>query len=535
MSTASKGIVLGVSACALCIADCVAAALTFYLWQRRNECLVRVRSPGLLLLQRILVILFFNSVVIQEIMRQQKLQGFPCWTTLWCSVIVSAVALSAINRCFLPLSSSVHSNANDNTNDYLCVKSFSHTRDKKRNLKVVRLSIFKVWICRTLTLVQCTSDKKNSYFLHALALATQVPPMYAVPLQLRAIGVIIKSNAQYRRKYAALLNQTAKTVTLSSIAVITVIVASYLQLSRSKQVLETDMCYMLQPWMVVVSAVVVCLPPSIWLLYMVQQSKERLYQKQEILTCYLSIYITCGPLLLILALRQYGIVHFTTTVNLLGNILPLIVFYQACAEVSMLRTSYVCESNSSCSVNTSVLRCTRTRIAAVDYKDDNNNDDMESAIIDNGKKQWSSCKAMLDSVTMRNAFSVHILACCCSEYWLFLIDAREYLKLGVANTDKLTQVHRNYITCAINFGEYTVSSCLHLRIKVSAHHDITCVHQSLISVSFLFFADNQQYVAFTHIVETYIKRSADYEIAIDIAIRNQVCVLYFTFIAINCF
>jgi hypothetical protein len=272
------------------------------------------------------------------------------------------------------------------------------------------------------------------------ALHKQVPPLYAVPLQLRAIGVIIKSNAQYRRKYAALLNENLKAGILCSILVVTVIVAAYLQLSRSKEVLETDMCYMLQPWIVVVSAVVSCLPPSIWLLYMLQQSTERLYQKQELLTCYLSIYITCGPLLLILALREYGIVDFTTTVNLLGNILPLIVFYQACDEINMLRASYVSNGNSGCSVNTSVLRCTRTRIAAVDYKDENIANDIEAAAIAVGAKQWSSCKAILDSVTMRNAFSVHILGCCCSEYWLFLIDAREYLKQADSNVDKLTQV-----------------------------------------------------------------------------------------------
>jgi hypothetical protein len=108
MSSASKGIVLAVSVGALFIANCVGVALTFYLWQRRNECLARVRSPGLLLLQRVLVILFFDSVVIQEIMRQQGMQAdFPCWTTLWCSVIVSVCPISV---CGLKqLSTSHHS------------------------------------------------------------------------------------------------------------------------------------------------------------------------------------------------------------------------------------------------------------------------------------------------------------------------------------------------------------------------------------------------------------------------------------------
>jgi hypothetical protein len=141
-------------------------------------------------------------------------------------------------------------------------------------------------------------------------------------------------------------------------------------------------------------------------------------------------------------------VDFSTTVNLLGNILPLIVFYQACDEINMLRASYV--SNG---INTSVLRFTRKRIAAVDYKDENIANDIEAAAINIGTRQWSSCKGMLDSVTMRNAFSVHMLGCCCSEYWLFLIDAREYLKYDT-NVDKLTQVNPQsvYLTVTASFN-----------------------------------------------------------------------------------
>eukprot|EP00953_Heterococcus_sp_UTEX-ZZ885_P023292 12808-Heterococcus_DN1.PRE.1 len=106
-------------------------------------------------------------------------------------------------------------------------------------------------------------------------------PMYLTALELRALRVVIVSNANYRVKYSKLASSKLVIITLcgirhneplvpdSSINMFArhycVAIAVYLQFTRTQETLDTDFCFCMQPWLLMIALVIGLTYPTIWL------------------------------------------------------------------------------------------------------------------------------------------------------------------------------------------------------------------------------------------------------------------------------